>query len=267
MSNLALNTKKEIMSFIGNSLVKVLDEETLNKMTVDIEKEKLFAYQALTANSYLLGIAKSNPASLVKAVTNIVLTGASLNPVLKLAYLVPRDKQVMLQFSYKGMINLLEREGAVKTIYADVVREGDEFIEEKGTDPKIFHKPVSFSDAEIIGAYAVAVLKDDSKQFVTLSKKKIELVRTFSKVKSGNSPWSKFYDEMAKKTAIHNLCKTLPLSDKAMSIFSIEEQQYKFKQEEQKKNTEIDFGEDETPKLTENQPYIEGEEIITKTPF
>jgi len=238
MSSIALNTKSDIMNFISSNLAKVIDSE---KLDIDIEKEKLFAYQALTANNYLLNVAKNNPKSLMKAVINIVLTGASLNPVLKLAYLVPRDKQVMLQFSYKGMINLLEREGAVKTIYADIVRKGDEFEVEKGTEPKIFHKPDPFSDNEIIGAYAVAVLKDDSKQFVVLSKKKIETIRAFSKVKSSNSPWNKFYDEMAKKTAIHNLCKTLPLSDKAMNIFDSEERQYEFKKEEQEPN-KIDLG-------------------------
>ena len=91
-------------------------------------REINFAMQAMLNNQYLLQCAKSDPEYLVEAVKNVGLTGLSLNPELRLGYLVPFKGKIKFMASYMGKVDILIRTGVVKSIYAELVYEKDQFV-------------------------------------------------------------------------------------------------------------------------------------------
>lgn len=100
-------------------------------------------------------------------------------------YAIPYGNQCQFQTDYKGEIKLCKRYSSnpIQDIYAKVVREGDKFEEviENGKQYVNF-RPKTFSNGEIIGAFAVVLYKDGSMMYDTMSKEDIEHTRqTFSK--------------------------------------------------------------------------------------
>lgn len=121
---------------------------------------------------------------------------------------------------YRGLMELARRSGEVRSIYADVVREGDLFRLERGLHPVLEHIPIIGSEAPIVAAYAVAHWRGDRElpQFEVLSMREIEAVKSqaLSKIKNEAakkySPWVAHESEMIRKTAVRRLCKYLPIS-------------------------------------------------------
>lgn len=134
------------------------------------------------------------------------------------AYLVPfwnkknQCYEMQLMIGYKGMLDLAWRSGKLMSIMAEVVGENDKFDVTLGLEPVLEHKPnLVDGRGEIIAAYAVAIMKDGSRQFVVVPKADLDKVRESSKSKDDGA-WVSWYEEMAKKTALKRLCKLLPLS-------------------------------------------------------
>ena len=179
---------------------------------IDFDKEKAFAIQILNNSEYLFAAAQQNPESLMNAVYNVALTGLTLNPVLKFAYLLPRKKKVILEPSYMGLIKILTDAGVVKSIRSYVVRKADLFSYELGTQPYIKHVPSGESGGEIIAAYAIAELTEGGMQFEVMTRQEIDIImnRSDSVKAGGASPWKTDYSEMARKTVIRRLYKYLP---------------------------------------------------------
>ena len=117
-------------------------------------------------------------------------------------YLVPYGQTLNFMASYKGMVKMAEKY---------LVRDGDGFEEtiENG-EPTVKFSPVPFSNAEIIGAFAVCNFADGGSLVETMSKAEIETCR--KKSRASNSPaWSQFWGEMAKKTVLRRLCKQISI--------------------------------------------------------
>lgn len=173
-----------------------------------------YAVQRIKQNKRL---AECPPASISDSVVNVAATGLSLNPVLKHAYLVPRDGVCTLDISYMGLCHLAELSGAIRYVRADVVREGDNFVW-KGLDDKPEHSvenPFSEDDRPIIGVYCYAYTSDGHYLAGKMSKKEIETVRKTSK--APNSPaWRDWYGEMAKKSIIKRESKLWPKAAREM---------------------------------------------------
>lgn len=95
-------------------------------------------------------------------------------------YAIPYGNQCQFQTDYKGEIKLCKRYSSnpIQDIYAKVVREGDKFEEviENGKQYVNF-RPKTFSNGEIIGAFAVVLYKDGSMMYDTMSKEDIEHTR------------------------------------------------------------------------------------------
>ncbi len=184
------------------------------------EKECSFALQHLAKNSYL---ASSSNQSLLTSVLNVANIGLTLNPVQKLAYLVPRwnnaTKQVecSLEPSYQGLVKLLTDSGSVNNVYSYLIREGDLFEQILGTSNEIIHKPKLGNKGEVIGVYAVAVLTNGSKQVEVMDISSVNEIRdsseSYKAYKAGKAKsciWVDWYDEMCRKTIIKRLVKYLP---------------------------------------------------------
>ena len=122
-------------------------------------REVNFAMQAMLNNPYLIDCARQYPDHLVEAIKNVSLTGLTLNPELRLGYLVPYKGKVKFQASYMGKVDILIRTGVVKDIYSDLVYANDEFCMTKGTGGTIIHKPNVFGErGDLLGGYYFAVL-------------------------------------------------------------------------------------------------------------
>ena len=164
----------------------------------------------LNGNESLIEFGKKYGTAQIKAG---LLTGAyqGLDAFNQEMYLVPYGSKLNYMPSYKGMVKMAIKNSQkpVKSIYAKLVREGDEFEEVivKG-EPSVNFKAIPFSTAPIIGAFAVCLFEDGGAIVETMSEADIEKCRKQSKAK--NSPaWSQFWGEMAKKTVIRRLCKNI----------------------------------------------------------
>lgn len=220
-----------------------------NSFEMNYGQECGFAVMAIQNNPYLLNCTQD---SLKSAIISVALTGISLNPALKYAYLVPRASgkgnerviKAVLDISYMGMIKILTDAGAVKSVFADVVCEKDHFLYSQGSAPTLEHKPDLLKDrGQPFGAYAIAYFRDGGFQFEVMAKPEIEKIRATSESWKNEenrqySPWEKWPSEMWKKTALKRLFKTLPktnFNDKLIAALS--------KEHENEMNDTIDVNE------------------------
>ena len=128
-------------------------------------------------------------------------------------YLVPYGSTINFMPSYVGMRKLCIRYSTrpIKTLYAKVVREGDEFSEEiVNGEPSITFRPKAFNTCKIIGAFAVCLYRDGGMVYEVMSLQELEQCRKSSKAK--NSPaWDRFTQQMYKKTVLRRLAKSIPI--------------------------------------------------------
>lgn len=180
-----------------------------------LAREIDFASQALLGNGYLLNVGVKNPLSLANALKNVALTGMTLNPLLRQAYLVPMGGGVVLMPSYMGLIDLLVNNGLVRKVEAHCVFEGDEFEIVHGSGERLVHRPSAWgvrTEETMLGAYYYAVLTDGTVIFDHMNKAEIDVIkgRSPSVGRGKASPWTTDYCEMARKTLIRRAFKMMP---------------------------------------------------------
>lgn len=210
------------------------------------------------------------PASFMAAVLQAAQLGLEPGSALGQAYLVPFNKRTKNQFGkwvdvkecqlivgYRGMISLSRRSGEILSINAYCVHAKDEFTYQLGLHPDIQHIPSSEADpGPVVFVYAVAQLRGGGVQFEVMSRAEIEAVRDQSQgwtsaVKyktTGLSPWTKHFDEMAKKTVVRKMFKYLPVSTEANYVMDAEDR--------------IDRGEEVTPQDVWDGIYAEKGESV-----
>lgn len=211
----------------------------------DFNREANFTSDLLASNSYLLQCAKSDPQALVAAVKNVGLTGLSLNPELRLGYLVPFKGKIKFMSSYMGKIDILIRTGVVRSIQAELVYEKDQFVYRKGVNATLEHTPDIFAEdrGKLKGGYYIAVLANGQIQYDVMPEKRIQEIKGRSEaVKSGKtSPWDTDFEEMAKKSIINWAFKSLPktgISDDMLKVIESDNDYEREDFEEWKKSQE-----------------------------
>jgi recombination protein RecT len=127
------------------------------------------------------------------------------------AYLVPFKGEVTFVLGYKGMAKLFWQSPMAKSLSAQVVYENDHFEYEFGLDQKLVHRPSLANRGKPIAYYAVATTVSGGSAFVVLSTEDVEKHRKHSAFPNGG-PWRDHYEAMAKKTAVRELFKLLPVS-------------------------------------------------------
>lgn len=189
------------------------DFEKTNRDALDFSVEARFALQIFDANSFLQSVAQRDPASLKAALRNVSMVGLTLSPVLGLAYLIPRKGKICLDISYKGMITMLYRFGAVQSISAELVYQGEEFDYRPSEANPVTHRANPFGDrGAVLGGYARALLPNGCLLYAVMSADEVEKIKQRSEsVKAGkSSPWDTDEAEMTKKTLIRRLFKIIP---------------------------------------------------------
>ncbi|MEU9805475.1 recombination protein RecT [Mycobacterium sp. NPDC050853] len=156
-------------------------------------------------------LAQCTPESFLGALMTCSQLGLEPGP-LGHAYLVPYGREVTFIPGYRGLVDLAYRSGQVATVKAQVVHEADEFDFEEGLDAYLKHKRSRAEDpGPVIWVYALVKLKDGASNFVVMTVAEVEKIRKRSRA-SGNGPWVTDWEAMAKKTALKQLSKWMPLS-------------------------------------------------------
>ena len=198
----------------------------------DYNREINFAIQAIRGSELLQ---KCDEQSIKNAIVNVALTGATLNPALQQAFLIPRKGKCCLDFSYRGLCKIAVDSDSVYDIDATAVFEGDEFFFEQGLNPVLNHVPklhADDKDKKLIAVYAIATLHHNIKKFVVLDREKITRARKSAQY---DKVWAAHEDEMAKKTAVKLLYKLLPATERmSVATHVLNEHEGILKQDESK---------------------------------
>lgn len=116
---------------------------------------------------------------------------------------------------YQGLCKLALQSGLVRSINYGLVKEGDEFEFELGTNQFLRHKPDISADEErpIICAWAVVETVARGSIITVKSAKFVDGIRKRSPTaNSSYSPWNSDYDAMALKTVLKQGLKPVPKS-------------------------------------------------------
>lgn len=205
----------DLIQYIDNQKDLFLPALTDNSISWD--KEKQFAYQALTNNSYLMGIAKKNTVSLQNAIINIATVGISLNPVLKHAYLIPRKGAVCLDLSYMGLLHIAQSAGVILWGQSKLVYANDNYVN-KGIDKAPQHEFKAFGDrGGIVGVYCTVktidgdfLTEEMSLEDVHKIRNRSEGYKAYVKDNTKNCMWITDEGEMIRKTVVKRAYKYWP---------------------------------------------------------
>jgi len=208
----ARHPAKTLQDFLAPRLAK-MGASAVNK-TLTPDRLMRVALVAASRNQKLL---ECSPESVYHALVRAQQLGLEPETAHQHAYLIPRwnskarRMECVFQTGYMGLIHLAVRDGAARAIWAEVVYEGEPFDAPAGYHPEIHHgRKLECIGGNMIGVYAVAVLPSGEKKDALLSRLQVEQIRdrVFPDGKV-SGPWATDFAEMAKKTAIRRLFKTL----------------------------------------------------------
>ena len=198
-----------------------------------------FAMQIFQGNQSLQ---KCSPQSILDAVVNVARTSITLNPVMKLAYLIPRKGKCILEFSYMGLVKMLKDNGCIRTISAHIVYTDEDFEYMIGEN-LIIHTPI-YSETEVEhnarkvrGCYSRAVLPQGDIVFEFMPMWEIDKVKRMSEGSGSKySAWNTWRDEMIKKSVIKRHFKMLISGNTTEELASV----LKIEQDNNKLTTTLD---------------------------
>lgn len=189
---------------------------------VSFEKFSAVVIAAVSSKPNLL---KGPRPALFKACRDAAELGLSLNPVLGEGDILEvwNNKlgahEAQFRPRYGGLMKLARQSGEIKDIYSQVVREGDVFLWEEGLNKDLKHTPKGDGVGEITHAYVVWVLKDGTKGFEVVTRKRLDQIREksegFKAFKAGkikSTTWVSDEAEMCRKAAVKVGSKYMPRS-------------------------------------------------------
>lgn len=162
--------------------------------------------------------------SILRSLEQSAECGLELASPFGAAYLVPfknwkKKSRKEAQFipGYKGLIQLALGSPNVDCVEARIVREGDAFDYEYGTNPRVHHVPSKepTTGRAVQAAYCVSWLMSGRSSFTVMDRAQLDRIRAGAKATGENSPWNKHTDEMYRKCPTRNHMKTMDLSQRA----------------------------------------------------
>jgi len=221
-----------------------------------------FANQLFQSNPQLQ---KCTTESIVNAVVNVARTSITLNPVMRLAYLVPRGDKCVLDFSYMGMVAMLKDNNCIKTIDAKIVYEDEDFDYDMSSSI-IHHKPnyakseIEHNQRVILGCYSRAVLPTNDVVYEFMPMWEIEKIKQSStNSNSKYSAWTTWRDEMIKKSVIKRHFKML------ISLGNINNEKISAFMQIENENNPLKNNFNNQPKSSIKNSFIEEDEIVEET--
>lgn len=175
-------------------------------------------------------LSKCDQMSFVLCLMQIAELGLFPGPASGHAYLIPfgdknrgprGPKVCTLIPGYKGYVHCMYRHPSVADVFSAVVREGDDFSYELGTDRWIKHRPAA-ARGKITHAYTAVELTESRRPiFRVLDLAEIEHYRSFSRAKN-SGPWTQHFEAMAMKTAARRVTPWVPLSYEAQRLVELD---------------------------------------------
>jgi recombination protein RecT len=209
---LATGGRQDLAGFFAKSLAPQLAVALPRHLTPD-----RMTRVCLTAIRTVKNLDKCTPASFAGEIMKLAQLGLEPNTPLGHAYLIPRQNKGAWEctsiLGYQGYLELARRSGSVKSIYAHVVRKGDEFEYELGLHKKLVHRPKAGPEAPTTHVYCVAHVEGAEPIFEVLTFAEVERRRKIGASGRGTStPWDAHPEAMAKKSAVRALWPWLPKS-------------------------------------------------------
>lgn len=171
-----------------------------------------FGRVALTAIQNAPALLRCEPQSLWNACMKAAQDG--LLPDGREGAMIPRGNTVSWQPMVFGIITKAKRRGSVANLVSNIVYEGEPFEVLLGDDDRIVHRRdiARVKRGKEIAVYAIATLKDGSKEREVMTWDEIQAVRKMSSTPNAG-PWVSAEGEMARKTVLRRLSKRLPALD------------------------------------------------------
>lgn len=124
---------------------------------------------------------------------------------------------------WRGLIQLAKKTEQVKHVHAHLVHENDRFDYKLGDSPSVEHHPALKDRGEVVGAYCVCVLPDDSRHIEFMTREEVEDIRKRSKA-SDNGPWKSDWGQMAIKTVVRRALKVFAASPEMQAALEADNQ-------------------------------------------
>ena len=197
-------------------------KERIERMLPEERMIDQFTYAAEVSLGKNPSLSKCKPIS----VLNCLLTSAKYGilPDGRNAHLIPYGEDCQLQFDYKGFVHILVRDGVAKKVYCETICANDKFTWKNGA---VVNHEISFPRGDILGVYCDITLPDGNHQYELMDKEEIDKIKSCSKGGSyPNSPWNKFYSEMAKKSVFRRATKWLKLSPDVMDALQADNENF-----------------------------------------
>lgn len=152
-------------------------------------------------------LAKCNKSSIMAGLMKGAYLG--LDFANKEAYLIPYGNDVQFQTDYKGEVKFVKKYSIrpIKDIYAEVIRENDEFSRSIVDGQQKFTFNQKLGGGAVIGVFAVCLFADGGIQLELMSIDDINSVRNNYSKQSQGKTWTNSFNEMAKKVCLRRLCK------------------------------------------------------------
>ena len=185
---------------------------------------------ARTAMKRSVKLAQCSDVSILGSLMLCFQLGLEPNTPLGHAYLVPIKGTCELWVGYKGHLKLAYASGAFKYIGAREVYANDAFHVNYGMNPSCTHEPKPHPiDEKPIGYYATYTTTSGGSDVVYMTYAEVECHgKKYSKT-YGSGPWTKDFDEMAKKTVLRKILKYAPMSVEVAKAHSYEQKPVVFK--------------------------------------
>ena len=156
------------------------------------------------------------------------LSAMGLEPDGRQAHLIPRKNNktnvidCTLVVDYKGLKELMYRNGDIIDEHSDVVGDMDTFSYAFGSHKHLDHEPNVHNRGKIFCAYSHIKLPRGGETFDVMNVDEIEAIRRRS-ASPDKGPWVSDWSEMAKKTVFRRLSKSLPLSPKTRDAIELDQ--------------------------------------------
>jgi recombination protein RecT len=146
----------------------------------------------------------------------------------RVAHLIPYGEECTVQFDYKGLIHVVVRDGVASKVYCEAICANDQF---EFRDGKVTNHVIGLPRGAVLGAYCDITLPNGEHQFEIMDVDEINSVKACSRGSNNpNSPWNKFYKEMAKKSVFRRATKWLKLTPDVMDAVNADNEGFDFEQ-------------------------------------
>lgn len=212
--------------------------------------------------------------SVLLAAMQLATVGLEPNTATQDAWLLPRRRngvwECQASYGYRGLLKLARRSGEIQSVFAEVVRVGDAFECRRDLDGDVLRHTKSDEAEEgrdLTHAYAVVRYLNGGRDFVLLSRSTVEAHRAMSDSWKGKgrefSPWTKWPEEMWKKTALRQLAKTMPLQAEADHAIGTDERTLSMTDGTIVASYEVSDSDDDAPEIEAAQGELPPAEIVT----